>query len=285
MSAGGETLDTCPACGFHGNLAPDVRIGDYAVLVCPSCATGKTSPAPAPYALAAVNDATYALDAHVAERLARRDELAERSIPLLNWARAHAQVDSAVDIGSHLGFLLADFRQAGVSHLAGVELNADLRRWSSDHLGLTVVPRCRDLPPGGWDLVTMLDVLEHTVDPQELLGDASALVRGGGLILVQSPNRISEMARRSRERWSWWAMPDHLVHFTPEGIERLARRTELELVEIYTGDFVADYLMDVTPWLPRTVPLAIRRFSAGRRFYRRRQSGGGLIRALLRHPL
>ncbi len=67
---------------------------------------------------------------------------------------------------------------------------------------------------GTFDVVTMIEVLEHVVDPVGLLSDAARWLRPGGLLYVTTPNAGGMNCRILRQTWSVVCPPQHLVLWT-----------------------------------------------------------------------
>ena len=78
---------------------------------------------------------------------------------------------------------------------------------------------------GGFDVLTMFNVLEHVLDPWEVLRTAYSLLRPGGVIVVQVPNDFSRLQQAIQEhigtdRW-WVAIPDHINYFNFDSLETM----------------------------------------------------------------
>ncbi|REJ74214.1 MAG: class I SAM-dependent methyltransferase [Acidobacteria bacterium] len=143
------------------------------------------------------------------------EEIRDRLAGYVGELAEHAPV---LDLGCGRGELLRLLRDAGVES-RGVDGNrAMVRRCREDH-GLEV--RHRDLveelrlsPPGSLGAVTCLHVVEHL--PLEvlrtMLREALAVLRPGGLLLVETPSPLSLVAG-SR---NFWVDSTHLRPVHPE---------------------------------------------------------------------
>jgi SAM-dependent methyltransferase len=78
------------------------------------------------------------------------------------------------------------------------------------HPGLT--------PP--YDVVTLVDVLEHVTDPRGLMGEVRGLLRPGGRLLVVTPDASSVAARVLGPRW-WHRRIAHVGYFSPSTLDIL----------------------------------------------------------------
>src|SRR5205085_11122433 len=83
-----------------------------------------------------------------------------------------------------------------------------------------------------FDLVLMLQVLPHFVDPAAALQKAARLVRPGGHLLIETWDRESWTARLSGRRWHEYSPPSVLHWFSRGGVARLASAAGFEEVAI-----------------------------------------------------
>jgi 2-polyprenyl-3-methyl-5-hydroxy-6-metoxy-1,4-benzoquinol methylase len=105
-----------------------------------------------------------------------------------------------LDIGCGFGGLLAAFAERGFA-VRGIELDpvrVRMARATCDDHGLADVVSPGDILDeqlvaslGRFDLVTMIDVIEHVLDVPKALRHAVDLLEPGGLLLLEVPNRHS----------------------------------------------------------------------------------------------
>jgi 2-polyprenyl-3-methyl-5-hydroxy-6-metoxy-1,4-benzoquinol methylase len=129
--------------------------------------------------------------------------------------------NSICDIGFGAGALL-EAAQAHSWACAGSEYSADAiaigrsRGWEV-HQG--------DLTPedllGPYDVVTIIETLEHVQDPRELLSSASARLRSGGLLYGTTPNAGSLNALILKQEWSVITYPEHPILISKKALTRL----------------------------------------------------------------
>lgn len=77
-----------------------------------------------------------------------------------------------------------------------------------------------ELTPG-FDLVSMVHVLEHVADPANFLRQAARLLAPGGVLLIQVPSFADNPFDA--------AVADHCTHFTPETLARTVEAAGLEV--------------------------------------------------------
>lgn len=207
---------SCPVCGGSA-FSLWGRSAGWEILTCKGCGLGLTSPVPAPGELEAQNAARYLPAARADIYFSRRAEFEERYRGYLGRIKKIRPAGALLDVGCNIGFFLKYAREAGFA-VTGLELNRPCAAYGREKFGLdirSVALEDGSLPAGAFDVITMFDVLEHVPDPGAFLDGARRLLKPGGLLVVQSPNFSSLMARLTGERWSWLTPPDHLYHFSP----------------------------------------------------------------------
>ncbi len=87
-----------------------------------------------------------------------------------------------------------------------------------------------------FDLILMLNLIEHVANPAEVLRKVAMLLRPGGRILVKTPNwRSLDHFLFRHQSWGGFHCPRHWVLWTMPGFRALAESCGLEIVsEKYT---------------------------------------------------
>jgi 2-polyprenyl-3-methyl-5-hydroxy-6-metoxy-1,4-benzoquinol methylase len=80
------------------------------------------------------------------------------------------------------------------------------------------------------DVVVMLDVLEHLVDPLDGLRKIRGVIEDEGLLVLSTVNLSGLHARARRERWPWF-IRSHLHYFSPETLQAMLTRAGFRMVE------------------------------------------------------
>ena len=75
-----------------------------------------------------------------------------------------------------------------------------------------------DFPQMSFDLISLLGVIEHVVDPIRLISRAQELLCPGGLLLIQTPNSGSFLARAMRGLWPPYAPVEHIHLFSRQSL-------------------------------------------------------------------
>ncbi len=141
-----------------------------------------------------------------------------------------------LDIGCSTGQLLRAARERGYEP-SGVELDA----WTVKHarkkhnLDVRSGPlRASTFPGQSFDLITLIDVLEHMPDPVEQMSMAADLLCPAGIILAVVPNSGCEEAQKDISAWKHFKPWEHICFYDSRTLRELGRRSGLELIDVDT---------------------------------------------------
>lgn len=169
------------------------------------------------------------------------------------FARAVAHIETllpgrgrVLDIGTAAGAFLAAARKRGWE-VDGCEPNRWTATWGSNHYGLGIRPGelfDHDFPSASFDVVTLWDVIEHTPDPSRVIHRVGALLKPGGLLIVNYPDIGSSIAQMLGRRWPFLSSV-HLYYFTRETMRRFLEGQGFEIVEMrpHLQHLELDYLL------------------------------------------
>ena len=88
------------------------------------------------------------------------------------------------------------------------------------------------LAAGSFDVITMIELIEHVADPGRFLARAEELLTPGGVVHLTTPNHGALGRRVLGQAWGPYS-PAHLSYFSPASFRRLvASSTGLEVVGI-----------------------------------------------------
>jgi SAM-dependent methyltransferase len=145
-----------------------------------------------------------------------------------------------LDVGAHAGRLMSLARRDGWD-VEGIELNPRTAAQAAAATG-AVVHHGNIFsvePPGTFDAVALVDVLEHIPDPRRALTRAAGWIRPGGAIAVKVPNgaaqRLKESVRAVVRPGYRPTLADNLVHvnhFTPASLRLALERSGFAGVRI-----------------------------------------------------
>jgi SAM-dependent methyltransferase len=128
-----------------------------------------------------------------------------------------------LDVGAAAGFILRGLIDSGWAG-EGVEPNAAMAEYARTRQQLKV-STCsfEDFESdSAYDLVTMIQVVAHFQRPAQALSKAASLLRPGGLLLIETWNPESWLAKLFGRHWHEYSPPSVLHCFPPETLARTA---------------------------------------------------------------
>lgn len=142
---------------------------------------------------------------------------------------------AALDIGGGTGWLLDLVRRAdprfAMTWVSDIDAQAKARAEQAGHR--FALGRFADFAPAqAFDLVIMLNFIEHVADPVGTLRQAAGLLAPGGRILVKTPNHDALDARLFRRlSWGGYHTPRHFVLFDARSMRQACRAAGLRVLD------------------------------------------------------
>lgn len=256
--------EACPVCADSSSrvAVPELVDWEYAVkperrfrfLACTSCGSEWLDPRPTPEELLRFYPASY----H-AYNEDNHGWLAGLLVRLRARARARqyaailpAQGGRLFDVGAGD---CRHFRELGSRTgctFSGIELNPEMAA-RGRALGYDI--ECGMLEDmdlgrhlGAYDAVSMNHVLEHVVDPEEVVGRARLLLKPGGWLIGQLPTVSSWERSLFGAVWAGYHFPRHLQVFSRRGLARLLERSGFTGVSLRSAPH-AQAALSVQNWL------------------------------------
>lgn len=188
-----------------------------------------------------------------AYEMTRPQRARQKRVLLNRLPRPTAGANRLLDVGAGTGILVEEAIACGYDAI-GVEPS---RRFCAraKHHGLPVVQGVLPHPDltGPYDLVTLVDVVEHVPDPLDLITQAARLLADDGVLVVVTPDRSSLLARIMGDQW-WHYRVAHIGYFDPETLRFALAKAGLQQTEFHrpTWYFPLGYLVErVHRYLPR----------------------------------
>ncbi len=155
-----------------------------------------------------------------------RGPRALQAAKLLSHLRRYHKMGRLLDIGAGSGILVEQASKLGYA-AEGIEPSDWLAQRANEH-GIPVhhgvLPNASVRGP--FDIVTLIDVIEHVSDPVGLLRCARDVMAPDGIGLLVTPDVESIAARVMGERW-WHYRVAHIGYFTRTTIQESLRRADL----------------------------------------------------------
>ena len=158
---------------------------------------------------------TYRQRAYASQRLVER---------LPAWVRPGPL--RLLDIGCGDGVLLEACQQAGIDFV-GSEVSPALIEQLRAKFGseqIVAAEKIADFPAQSFDVVVLINVIEHLEYPGALVHEAYRLLKPGGIFLVHAPNLAGLPARLHGKDWHQIQPLVHLYYFTPASLKQLIQK-------------------------------------------------------------
>ena len=239
----------CPLCGntdfatlFEGCDLFFHRAGKYRVVKCRGCELQFTNPRPTFESLGAHYPDNYFC-------YVPPEEGFPVFRPLLHWFLNGIQrmrirflertlgrlrpETRILDVGCGMNDLLRCIRQTRGCVGTGLDFKTEMIALVRDRLKMPVIQgtlSSASVPDASFDVVTMMEYLEHESDPRRTLEQARRVLTPGGHVAIEVPYVDGWPARRFGVKWFNLDVPRHLVYFTPRTLARMLDECGFELV-------------------------------------------------------
>lgn len=203
------------------------KFGAYGTIrECAGCGLVYTNPRPTAEALlsgyAGNDDADYESE---------RDSRSMNAHLSLAMIRRHAPGGKLLEIGCANGFFLNAARMS--YETVGLEPSRAASDYARTRLRLDVPAGTLEearFPDASFDVVALIDVIEHLADPLAALRAIARVTKPGGIVYLVTPDIDSLSARVLRGRW-WGLRPAHVYYFSTRTLSKMLAQAGFETVE------------------------------------------------------
>jgi len=219
----------------------DTRFGietSYQIQKCTHCGLEQTTPLPDQTELNSLYERFYNFSGESNTRYTRLRAKFINSFLYSFWLLIDGDISfqqkggtgRLLDVGCNEGRGLGFFRSHGFV-AEGLELNskaADVARAK----GFTVHGRTLEgfASANTYDVIVVSNVLEHSLNPAEMLRNIHRLLNANGQVWISCPNSRSWLRSVFGRFWINWHVPFHVVHFSPDTLRELLKKSRFEIV-------------------------------------------------------
>lgn len=150
-----------------------------------------------------------------------------------------------LDVGCSIGRLLDRARARGFD-VTGLELGERAVAYARDHYGLPVRQELLEragLDDASFDVITLIEVLEHLPDPRQMLRETYRILRPSGVLVVGVPNS-SSLGVAVLHGQARTFNRNHLIFFNEETLSRMLAEEGFEVVKSMTTVSVLDSVLN-----------------------------------------
>jgi 2-polyprenyl-3-methyl-5-hydroxy-6-metoxy-1,4-benzoquinol methylase len=178
----------------------------------------------------------------------RQHELEERFKIHIAYIISRFKKGKILDIGCSSGLFLSLFNTHNWK-LFGIDINTLSINYAKKKINANFYNTTlenKHFPSNYFECVTLFDVLEHEQNYLELLHEVYRILKPNGLIIIQSPNYNSVIAKLSDIYWDWWSVPDHKIHFSFLSLINILLVEKYKIVKSYTWESKDDFVKIIT---------------------------------------
>lgn len=144
----------------------------------------------------------------------------------------HTAGRTMLDVGAAAGFIMRGFQVEGWD-VRGIEPNTSMACYGHHHYGLEIEQCTLESTSISkqFDIVTLIQVIAHLVNPDQCIERVSQLTLENGLCLVETWDASSITAKVFGKMWHEYSPPSVLHWFNPGSLDKLMNRHGFRLIE------------------------------------------------------
>ncbi len=146
-----------------------------------------------------------------------------------------------LDLGCGAGFFLDEARKFGWKTF-GIDTAENLIKYATRNLKLNVLQK--DIleynPKTTFDVVMLIQVIEHLTDPYPLLEKIKKLLNDDGIFCISTPNIDSFLFKVFQENYKFLIPPEHVIYYSPDTLLQLLEKSGFRVIKTITYSFPMD---------------------------------------------
>jgi len=238
----------CINCGLAlaegtNYLVWDTRFGigkEYQIQVCSNCGLEQTQPLPSQDELTGLYEAYYNFSGEKNTRYTELRAAFINSFLYRLWLAVDGDISfqcmngagKLLDVGCNEGRGLEFFKAHGFS-AEGLELNSRAAEVARSK-GFTVHGSSLEgfASENKYDVIVLSNVLEHSLNPADMLQHIYRLLNSEGQVWISCPNSQSWLRAVFGRYWINWHVPFHVTHFSSDTLREMLRVSKFEVIKL-----------------------------------------------------
>lgn len=237
------TSGECAYCGGKDSRDAVIRKDGLVITECLKCGLAFVAPRPSPRQLAQFYDNGYfngAKDFFPGRDYCLERDKSIRAGTVTGYQEIITNFDltgkTVLDVGCASGALLYLLREQGTKEVVGIDSAEYPVSFGVKQYGLDLRPVTLEnarLPEASFDLITLIDVIEHVEDLKAFMIELRRVLKPGGSVFIITPNY--QAYQLARARWICLSKDfEHLQYFTRQSLGTLGKEHNLNLVKYWT---------------------------------------------------
>lgn len=137
-----------------------------------------------------------------------------------------------LDIGSATGYFLNIANKKGFD-VQGIEISSSASEIANSRGIKTFNGVLKNFKTKDkFDVITMLDVIEHINQPYDDIKIANTLLNKNGLLIINTPDSGSLLAKTLQHNWHLVVPPEHIFYFNKKSIAKLLNDNNFEIIDV-----------------------------------------------------
>jgi 2-polyprenyl-3-methyl-5-hydroxy-6-metoxy-1,4-benzoquinol methylase len=164
--------------------------------------------------------------------LEEKDILFKSGIQYAQIINKYTSPGKILDVGCAAGFILKGFVSFGWEGY-GIEPNATMSTYGMNELQLDIYTGSLEnyMSDKRFDVISLIQVISHFYDIDKAMGNISLLLNRNGLVLVESWNMRSLIARVLGKYWHAYSPPSVIDWYSDESLPELFKNYNFELID------------------------------------------------------
>lgn len=178
---------------------------------------------------------------------------ADRAEKVLKFCAAGRLLDIGCSRGLFLSnFLSKDFDIYGIEPRDWICAKAIKRLGNRAFCGTL---REANLPDAHFDVVTMINLIEHLPSPKDTLLEVNRIMKSGALLMIETPDAEGLLSKIMGSRWHAFLESEHSFFFSKTTLNSLLSKTGFKTISIEPACklFTLRYLLYQTAWYSKAL--------------------------------